>query len=52
MIDKDKQKLIHDLEIIQQQIDDIKLEDTPDYKTLKELINERERIKFKLGLWE
>lgn len=45
---KQKQALIKELELIEQRIDDMKLEDTQNYKELKNKISERERIKFRL----
>lgn len=51
MIEKQKQELINELKKIEQQIEDIKLEETPSYIELKELINKRERIKFRLSIW-
>jgi len=50
MGNKEKQILRDELEVIEQQIEDIKLEDIPSYKRLKEMLNERERIKFRLSI--
>lgn len=52
MSEKEKQKLINEIQILQQQIDDIKIEDTPNYKKLRELVNERDRIEFRLDMYE
>ena len=48
MLEKEKQKLIKELKEIEQRIEDMKLDDTPKYKELKQKISERERIKFRL----
>jgi hypothetical protein len=48
----EKEKLEQELNKIQQEIYDIKLKDWLDIKKLKELINKRENIKFKLSIWK
>lgn len=47
---KEQQKLQSDLDIVNQKIDDIKLDDKPDFKLLKELIQEREKLEFRLQM--
>jgi hypothetical protein len=49
MLEKEKQNLIKQRELLEQQIDDIKLEDIPSYKKIKEMLKEIERINFKLN---
>jgi hypothetical protein len=48
----EKEKFEQELNKIQQEIYDIKLKDWLDIKKLKELINKRENIKFKLSIWK
>jgi len=51
MDENNKIKLENELSDINKQIDDIKLNDMLDVKELKRLLNERERIEFRLWLW-
>lgn len=50
MTDTQKTKLELELEYINKEIENFKLEDTPNYAKLKEYIKERENIEFRLWM--